>query len=129
VFPESKKPSPITGWASFRGTAYPVIVAPFGLTLGGGAEMTLHASRVQAHAELYMGLVEVGVGLIPADHAVTDAVGCESEIPGTRNSSWGRVCAMHPSEIRAGTALAREVNYLLDNGYRWSANGLSLVPK
>ena len=45
---------------------FPVVVAPFGLTLGGGAEMTLHASRVQAHAELYVGLVEVGVGLIPA---------------------------------------------------------------
>jgi 3-hydroxyacyl-CoA dehydrogenase len=45
---------------------FPVVVAPFGLTLGGGAEMTLHASAVQAHAELYMGLVEVGVGVIPA---------------------------------------------------------------
>ena len=51
---------------SLRKTPYPVVVAPFGLTLGGGAELTLHASRVQAHAELYVGLVEVGVGLIPA---------------------------------------------------------------
>ena len=51
---------------SLRRMPFPVVVAPFGLTLGGGAEMTLHASRVQAHAELYMGLVEVGVGLIPA---------------------------------------------------------------
>jgi 3-hydroxyacyl-CoA dehydrogenase len=51
---------------SLRGMPFPVVVAPFGLTLGGGAEMTLHASRVQAHAELYVGLVEVGVGLIPA---------------------------------------------------------------
>jgi 3-hydroxyacyl-CoA dehydrogenase len=50
---------------SLRRVPFPVVVAPFGLTLGGGAEMTLHASRVQAHAELYMGLVEVGVGLIP----------------------------------------------------------------
>ncbi len=45
---------------------FPVVVAPAGLTLGGGAEYTLHADRVVAHAELYMGLVEVGVGLIPA---------------------------------------------------------------
>ncbi|HLI02908.1 MAG TPA: 3-hydroxyacyl-CoA dehydrogenase NAD-binding domain-containing protein [Terracidiphilus sp.] len=44
----------------------PVIAAPFGLTLGGGAEMCLHAARRQAHAETYMGLVEAGVGLIPA---------------------------------------------------------------
>jgi len=51
---------------SLRKKPFPVVVAPFGLTLGGGAEMTLHASRVQAHAELYVGLVEVGVGLIPA---------------------------------------------------------------
>jgi len=36
------------------------------LTLGGGCEWSLHADRVQAHAELYMGLVEVGVGLLPA---------------------------------------------------------------
>jgi 3-hydroxyacyl-CoA dehydrogenase len=51
---------------SLRRMPFPVVVAPFGLTLGGGAELTLHASRVQAHAELYVGLVEVGVGLIPA---------------------------------------------------------------
>jgi len=51
---------------SLRKKPFPVVVAPFGLTLGGGAEMTLNASRVQAHAELYVGLVEVGVGLIPA---------------------------------------------------------------
>lgn len=44
----------------------PVIVAPAGLTLGGGCEMALHADRVQASAETYMGLVEVGVGLLPA---------------------------------------------------------------
>ena len=44
----------------------PVVVAPFGLTLGGGCEITLHASAVQASAETYMGLVELGVGLIPA---------------------------------------------------------------
>jgi 3-hydroxyacyl-CoA dehydrogenase len=43
----------------------PVVVAPFGLTLGGGAEITLHASARQPHAELYIGLVEVGVGLLP----------------------------------------------------------------
>ncbi len=44
----------------------PVVVAPFGRTLGGGAEIALHAARLQASAELYMGLVEVGVGVIPA---------------------------------------------------------------
>ena len=49
-----------------RQAPFPVVVAPFGLTLGGGCEFALHAAQVQAHAELYMGLVEVGVGLLPA---------------------------------------------------------------
>jgi len=44
----------------------PVVSAPFGYTLGGGAEVVLHTTRAQASAETYMGLVEVGVGLIPA---------------------------------------------------------------
>jgi len=43
----------------------PVIVAPAGLTLGGGCEIALHGDRVQAAAESYIGLVETGVGLIP----------------------------------------------------------------
>jgi 3-hydroxyacyl-CoA dehydrogenase len=44
----------------------PVVVAPAGLAIGGGCEIALHADRVQAAAEAYIGLVEVGVGLIPA---------------------------------------------------------------
>ena len=44
----------------------PVVVAPAGLTLGGGCEVVLHGDSVQAAAETYMGQVEVGVGLIPA---------------------------------------------------------------
>jgi 3-hydroxyacyl-CoA dehydrogenase len=51
---------------SLRFAPFPVVVAPFGLTLGGGCEFALHADVIQAHAELYMGLVEVGVGLLPA---------------------------------------------------------------
>lgn len=44
----------------------PVIVAPFGMCLGGGAEVALHAAARQTHIELYMGLVETSVGLLPA---------------------------------------------------------------
>ena len=44
----------------------PVVAAPFGMALGGGCEVALHAPVRQPHAELYMGLVEVGVGLLPA---------------------------------------------------------------
>jgi 3-hydroxyacyl-CoA dehydrogenase len=43
----------------------PVIVAPHNMALGGGCEISMHADKVVAHAELYMGLVEFGVGLIP----------------------------------------------------------------
>ena len=43
----------------------PVIVAPHNMALGGGCEMSMHSDKVVAHAELYMGLVEFGVGLIP----------------------------------------------------------------
>ena len=50
---------------SIRRAPFPVVVAPAGMTLGGGAEFTLHADTVQAHAEMYIGLVEAGVGLLP----------------------------------------------------------------
>jgi 3-hydroxyacyl-CoA dehydrogenase len=43
----------------------PVVVAPQGMALGGGCEISLHGARIQAAAETYMGLVEAGVGLIP----------------------------------------------------------------
>ena len=44
----------------------PVVIAPAGMALGGGAEVIMHASRLVASAELYAGLVEIGMGLIPA---------------------------------------------------------------
>lgn len=49
-----------------RYSSIPVVTAPHSLTLGGGCELNLHADKVVAGAELYMGLVELGVGLIPA---------------------------------------------------------------
>jgi 3-hydroxyacyl-CoA dehydrogenase len=49
----------------FKYSPKPVVVAPFGRTLGGGAEIVLSGARVRAHGETYMGLVEVGAGLIP----------------------------------------------------------------
>ncbi len=74
----------------------PVIVAPFGMTLGGGAELTLHAPARQPHAELYIGLVEVGVGLLPGGggckemllRAVDSATALKQ---GTRTSAGGVV--------------------------------------
>jgi 3-hydroxyacyl-CoA dehydrogenase len=48
-----------------RYSSIPVVVAPHGMTFGGGCEMSLHADKVVAAAETYMGLVEFGVGVIP----------------------------------------------------------------
>jgi 3-hydroxyacyl-CoA dehydrogenase len=63
----------------------PVIVAPAGLTLGGGCEFVLHGDRVQAAAEAYIGLVEVGVGVIPAGGGTKEMVARATEEmpPGT----------------------------------------------
>jgi len=48
-----------------RFSSIPVVSAPSGMALGGGCELSLHCDAIQAHAETYIGLVEVGVGLIP----------------------------------------------------------------
>ncbi len=55
-----------------RYASFPVVAAPYGLTLGGGCELCLGADRIVAHAELYMGLVEIGVGLLPAGGGCTN---------------------------------------------------------
>jgi 3-hydroxyacyl-CoA dehydrogenase len=55
-----------------RYASFPVVAAPYGLTLGGGCEVCLGADRIVAHAELYMGLVEIGVGLLPAGGGCTN---------------------------------------------------------
>lgn len=50
---------------AMRAAPFPVVGAPSGMALGGACEMLMHCDAVQAHAETYMGLVEVGVGLVP----------------------------------------------------------------
>jgi 3-hydroxyacyl-CoA dehydrogenase len=62
-----------------RYSKVPAIVAPAGLALGGGCEICLHADRVQAAGETYMGLVEVGVGLIPAGAGTKEMVARAAE--------------------------------------------------
>jgi len=54
------------GLLNLRHAPFPVVAAPFGLALGGGCELCLAADKIVAHAELYMGQVEIGVGLLPA---------------------------------------------------------------
>lgn len=67
---------------ALRYSPVPVVAAPAGLSLGGGTEIPLHCDRVQAAAETYMGLVEVGVGLIPAGGGTKEMlVRAMSQIP------------------------------------------------
>jgi len=70
----------------------PVVAAPFGMTFGGGCEISLHSAALQPHTELYMGMVEVGVGLLPGGGGCKEmllrAVGtAESIRPGGRGES------------------------------------------
>jgi len=60
----------------------PVVAAPQGMALGGGCEISIHATRVHAAAELYMGLVEAGVGLIPAGGGTKEMVVRANEAAG-----------------------------------------------
>ncbi|MER2520927.1 MAG: 3-hydroxyacyl-CoA dehydrogenase NAD-binding domain-containing protein [Bdellovibrionales bacterium] len=53
-------------YQALRFAPFPTVAAPYGMTLGGACELTLHSSATQAHAETYIGLVEAGVGLIPS---------------------------------------------------------------
>jgi 3-hydroxyacyl-CoA dehydrogenase len=70
----------------------PVVAAPFGMSLGGGCEISLHAAARQPHAELYMGQVEVGVGLLPGAGGCKEMVlraidSAEAVRPGGRGES------------------------------------------
>jgi 3-hydroxyacyl-CoA dehydrogenase len=64
----------------------PVVAAPQGMSLGGGCEVPLHAARIQAAAETYMGLVEVGVGLIPGGGGTKEMVIRANELASSGDS-------------------------------------------
>jgi 3-hydroxyacyl-CoA dehydrogenase len=65
-----------------RYAPYPVVCAPFGMTLGGGCEVMLYSDVAVAHAELYTGLVEVGVGILPAGGGTTEMlIRCMDALP------------------------------------------------
>ncbi len=97
----------------------PVVVAPFGYTFGGGCEVALHGARVQASAEAYMGLVEVGVGVIPAGG------GCKELIArGIEPRKAFEMIGM--AKVSTSAAEAREMGLLRD-GDRISTNPERLI--
>ncbi|MCK8785719.1 3-hydroxyacyl-CoA dehydrogenase/enoyl-CoA hydratase family protein [Roseomonas sp. NAR14] len=69
-------------YRALREAPFPVVGAPSGMALGGGCEVLLHCDAVQAHAESYIGLVEVGVGLIPGWGGCTTMLRRWSAAPG-----------------------------------------------
>ena len=87
---------------------FPVVGAPSGMALGGGCEILLHCYAVQAHAETYMGLVEVGVGVIPGwggCKEMTTRWATNSEAP--RRPDAGRRQGVRDDQHGAGRDLGR----------------------
>ncbi len=101
-----------------RHAPIPVVAAPFGLTLGGGAEVTLAAGAVVADAELYMGLVEAGVGLVPAGGGLKEiarrASEWASQVPDGDPYPWLRRGFEGAAQGKVATSAheARELGYL-----------------
>ncbi|HTM04236.1 MAG TPA: 3-hydroxyacyl-CoA dehydrogenase NAD-binding domain-containing protein [Vicinamibacterales bacterium] len=101
-----------------RYSSVPVVVAPGGLALGGGCEIALHADRVQAAAETYIGLVEAGVGLIPAGggtkemtlRAADDTAAGSDLLPAVQRAFE----AVGFAKVSTSAADARRLGYLRD---------------
>jgi 3-hydroxyacyl-CoA dehydrogenase len=105
----------------------PVVVAPFGLCLGGGTEISMHAPALQPHAELYIGLVEVGVGLLPGGGGCKEmllrAVDSAASIrPGGRGESVELMEAMKKAfetiataKVATSAAEARGLGFVRDS--------------
>lgn len=87
----------------------PVVVAPFGLTLGGGSEIALAGARTQAAAETYMGLVEVGAGLIPAGGGTTEMVSRIGSDPGRLREVFENIGM---AKVSTSAEHARQLLYL-----------------
>ncbi len=109
----------------------PVVAAPFGLALGGGCELPLHCRRIQASAELYMGLVEVGVGLIPAGGGCKEVLLRAHDVKrtfeqiGFARVSTSAVEARHFHYLRDGDGISMNPERLIDDAKQLA---LSLVP-
>jgi len=97
----------------------PVVAAPFSRALGGGCEVCLHAVRMQASAETYMGLVEVGVGVIPA------AGGCK-ELLARLGDARKAGELIGQAKVSTSAAQARELGFLTELD-RISMNPDSLI--
>ena len=110
----------------------PVVAAPFGMTLGGGTEICLPTSQLQASSESYMGLVEVGVGLIPGGggnkelymkHLNSMPQGLEFDLQKVANKVFEQIAT---AKVSTSAAEARDL-HLLNNKDQISFNGDHLI--
>ena len=115
--------------------AKPVVVAPQGLALGGGCEVSLHGAKIQAAAEAYMGLVEAGVGLIPGGGGTKEmmiranehATGANSNVPMTAESDLDLFHALKPVfETIALAKVGTSAEECRDLGYLRRDDGVSM---
>ncbi|MDA8221352.1 3-hydroxyacyl-CoA dehydrogenase/enoyl-CoA hydratase family protein [Desulfosporosinus sp.] len=110
----------------------PVVAAPFGMTLGGGAEICLHTHAIQASSETYMGLVEVGVGLIPGGGGTKEMAvrAMEGVLPGIQVSPdyfFGkRFEAIAMAQVSTSAEKARQLGFLRDHD-RYSMNSEHVI--
>ncbi len=119
------------GIQGFRYSTFPVVAAPYGITLGGGCEICLAADKIVAHAELYMGLVEIGVGLLPAGggclnlwkkflntipEAVTDIDLAKFFVPVFMSIAMAKV-SMSAAEARANGFLGQKDRIVFNRDY------------
>ncbi len=109
-------------------SAVPVVVAPYNMTLGGGTEVSLAATRIQATTETYMGLVEVGVGLIPGGGGTKELYvktlkglpkGVRYDLQQIANKVFETVAL---AKVSTSAVEAREYNFLSD------LDGISVNP-
>jgi 3-hydroxyacyl-CoA dehydrogenase len=116
----------LRGQRAFEGLKFapvPVVGAPTGRCLGGGCEMLLHCDAVQAHTETYMGLVEVGVGLLPAWGGCRELLirAGESSPGGPMPAAARAFEVIATASVSTSAQNAKELGYLR-NGDRITAN-------
>jgi 3-hydroxyacyl-CoA dehydrogenase len=100
-----------------RHAPIPVVGAPFGRTLGGGVELSLHCDALVAHAELYMGLVELGVGLLPAGGGLKEicrrAAAWADQVPDGDGYPW----VLRGFQMAAGAKVSGSAHEARANGW------------
>jgi 3-hydroxyacyl-CoA dehydrogenase len=106
-------------YQSLKYAPFPTVAAPAGMALGGGCEMLMHCSAVQAHAELYAGLVEAGVGLVPGWGGCTELLGrwsTEGKLPHGPMPAPAKVFEMvSTAAVSKSAAEAREMLILRES--------------